>query len=157
MWAMVWLLGAFWSKIVVLRWIKLHQDQHDIITWKHFLHYWPFVRGTSHWWTPLKKASDAELWCFIDLRLNKRLSKQSKCCWFEMPSCSLWNHYNVKRLWNWRTTSSLTHWGLDKMVVIFQTTFSNAFSWLEMWKLRLRFHWSVFPRVKLKIFQHWFR
>ena len=27
-------------------------------------------------WIPLRKASDVELWCF-DLRLNKRLSKQS--------------------------------------------------------------------------------
>ena len=27
---------------------------------------------------------------------------------------------------------SLTHWGLNKMVDIFQTTFSNAFSWIKM-------------------------
>ena len=32
---------------------------------------------TGHRWIPLTKASDAELWCFLDLRLNKRLSKQS--------------------------------------------------------------------------------
>ena len=25
---------------------------------------------TSHWWIPLTKASDAELWCFFDLRLE---------------------------------------------------------------------------------------
>ena len=31
---------------------------------------------TGHWWIPLTKASDAELWCFFDLRLNIRLSKQ---------------------------------------------------------------------------------
>ena len=30
---------------------------------------------TGHRWIPLTKASDAELWCFFDLRLNKRLSK----------------------------------------------------------------------------------
>ena len=32
---------------------------------------------------------------FFDLRLNKRLSKQSWGWWFETPSCSLWRHCNV--------------------------------------------------------------
>ena len=31
---------------------------------------------------------------FLDLRLNKRLSKQSWGWWFETPSCSLWRHCN---------------------------------------------------------------
>ena len=35
--------------------------------------------------------------------------------------------------------------------------FSNAFSWMKMLELRLKFHWSLFPRVQLAIFQHWFR
>ena len=48
----------------------------------------------------------------------------------------------------------LTHWGPDKMAVIFQTTFSNAFSWMKMNEFRLRFHWNLFPRVKLTIFHH---
>ena len=30
----------------------------------------------------------------FDLRLNKRLSKQSWCWWFETPSCPLWHHCN---------------------------------------------------------------
>ena len=51
----------------------------------------------------------------------------------------------------------LTHWGQDKMAAIFQTTFSNAFSWMKMYKFQLRFHWSLFLRVQLTIFQHWFR
>ena len=32
---------------------------------------------------------------FFDLRLNKRLSKQSRGWWFETPSRSLWRHCNV--------------------------------------------------------------
>ena len=32
---------------------------------------------------------------FFDLRLNKRLSKQSWGWWFETPSWSLWRHVNV--------------------------------------------------------------
>ena len=51
----------------------------------------------------------------------------------------------------------LTHWGRDKMAAIFQTMFSNAFSWMKMHELRLRFHWRLFRRVQLTIFQHWFR
>ena len=50
-----------------------------------------------------------------------------------------------------------THWGWDKMASIFQTALSIAFSWMKMFKFRLRFHWSLFPRVQLTIFQHWFR
>ena len=40
---------------------------------------------TGHRWIPLTKASDAELWCFFDLRLNKRLRKQSRRWWFKTP------------------------------------------------------------------------
>ena len=46
----------------------------------------------------------------------------------------------------------LTHWGLDKMAFIFQTTFSNAFSWMKMYDIWLMLHWSLFPRVQLTIF-----
>ena len=42
----------------------------------------------------LPKASEAELWCFLSLRLNKRLSKQSRRRWFETPSRSMWRHCN---------------------------------------------------------------
>ena len=51
----------------------------------------------------------------------------------------------------------LTHWGWDKMDAISQTTFSSAFSWMKMFELWLKFDWSLFLRVKLTIFQHWFR
>ena len=51
----------------------------------------------------------------------------------------------------------LKHWGRDKMAAIFQTTFSNRFSWMKMYDFRLTFHWSLFLGVQLTIFQHWFR
>ena len=44
----------------------------------------------------------------------------------------------------------LTHWGRDKIVANF-LTFSNAFSWMKIYKFRSRFHWSLFPRVQLTI------
>ena len=60
---------------------------------------------------------------------------------------------------NFHSTFSkhLTHWGRDKMDAISQTTFSNAFSWMKMHEFRLRFHWSLFLRLELTIFQLWFR
>ena len=45
-------------------------------------------------WISLTKASDAELWCFFDLRPNKRVSKQSWGWWSETPSSSLWRQCN---------------------------------------------------------------
>ena len=38
-----------------------------------------------------------------------------------------------------------------------QTMFSNAFSWMKIFEYRLKIHWSLFLRVQLTIFQHWFR
>ena len=51
----------------------------------------------------------------------------------------------------------LTHWGRDKIAAFSQTTHSNAFSWMKILEFRLKFHWSLFLRVLLTIFQHWFR
>ena len=65
----------------------------DVIRCKHFPRY--FLRGIHR--SPVNsphKASDAELWCFFDLRLNKRLSKQSWGWWSVAPSRSLWRHCN---------------------------------------------------------------
>ena len=86
---MCWLMAP-WHSVVLCH--------DDVIKWKYFPRYWPFVRGTTgHRWIPLTKANDAELWCFFYLRLNKGLSKQSRHWWFETPSRSLWRHCNV--LW----------------------------------------------------------
>ena len=53
---------------------------------------------TGHRWIPTTKASNAELWCFFGVRLNKRLSKQPRHRWFETPLCSLWHHCNDSHL-----------------------------------------------------------
>ena len=55
------------------------------------------------------------------------------------------------------TVLCLTHWGRDKMAAFSQTTLSNAFSWMKLLEFRLKFHWSLFLRVLLTIFQHWLR
>ena len=55
------------------------------------------------------------------------------------------------------TTSSadvpgiLTHWGQSKMTAVFQTTFSNAFSWMKIVPFWWKFHWNLLPMVQSKI------
>ena len=62
----------------------------DVIKWEHFPRYCPLCgEFIGHWWIPLTKASDAELWCFL-----WSISKQSRRRWFETPSRSLWRHCN---------------------------------------------------------------
>ena len=77
--------------------MNLHDD---VIKWKPFPRYWPFVPGIHQ--SPVNSPHKGQwrgalmfFWCFsFDLRLNKRLSKQSCGWWFEIPSRSLWRHCN---------------------------------------------------------------
>ena len=68
----------------------------DVIKWKHFPRYWPFMQGIhrppvhSPSQMPVTRSFDV----LFDPRLNKRLSKPLWGWWFEMPSCSLWRHCN---------------------------------------------------------------
>ena len=50
----------------------------------------------------------------------------------------------------------LTYWGRDKIPAISQATFSKAFSWMNRYEFRSKFHCSLFLRVQLTIFQYWF-
>ena len=49
-----------------------------------------------HRWIPLTRPVTRSFDVFVDLRLNKRLNKQSWGWWFETPSCSFWSHCNVR-------------------------------------------------------------
>ena len=65
----------------------------DVIKWKHFPRYWPFVRGIPRQ-RPVTRSFDV----FFDLCLIKRLSKQSQGWWFETPTGSLWRRCNGNEL-----------------------------------------------------------
>ena len=76
----------FLSSVKLDETMRLHKSvQHDVIKWKYFQRYWPFVRGFYR--SPVNSL-------FFDLRLSKRLSKQSWGWWFETPSRSLWRQGN---------------------------------------------------------------
>ena len=64
----------------------------DFIKWKHYPRNWPFLRGIHR--GPAQRPVTRSFDVFFDLRLNKRLSKQSWSWWFETLSCSLWRHCN---------------------------------------------------------------
>ena len=74
----------------------------------------------------------------------------------EIPSEACTHYWpSVWRCWwsaSYGEQKVLTHWGWGKMAAIFQMTCSNAFSWMKMYELQLKFHWSLFPRVQLTIF-----
>ena len=78
----------------------------DVIKWKHFLRYWPFVRGIHRWPvnSPHKRPVTRSFNIFFHLRPNKRLSRQSWGWWFETPSCPLWrrcNGFEVLQMYKW--------------------------------------------------------
>ena len=52
---------------------------------------------------------------------------------------------------------ALTHKGGCEIDAILQTIFWNALSWIKMLWFLYTFHWNIFPRVQLTIFQHWLR
>ena len=67
----------------------------DVIKWKYFPLYWPFVRGIHR--SSVNSAHKGQ-WrgalMYPLICLNTLLSKQSWGWWFETPSRSLWRHRN---------------------------------------------------------------
>ena len=111
-----------------------------------------------------QRASNADLWCFL-FRMPEQCVAQTVellVIWDAMML--IWHPCNVIRchviLWQdvlldiEEVQGYLTYWGQDKMANIFQMTFSNTFSWMNTFELLLRFHWILFLRVELTIFQH---
>ena len=78
-------LGQLWDCPSAITLKYMHDD---VIKRKHFPRYWPFVTGEFPSQRPVTRSFNV----FFDLRLNKRLSKQSGRRWFGTPSRSLWRH-----------------------------------------------------------------
>ena len=69
----------------------------DIIKWKHFSKLLAICVGNSpvSGEFPTQRPVTRSFDVFFELRLNKRLSKQSWGWWFEMPFHPLWHHCNI--------------------------------------------------------------
>ena len=102
---------------------------------------------------PLSKPMLTFHWCgpvIIHLRANSQEISQPSITRISLKISYLKFHSYLPGV-------NETHWGRDKMDAISQTTFSNAISWMKMFEFRLKFHWSLFLRFQLTIYQHWFR
>ena len=75
--------------------INLSPQHDDVIKWKHFPRYWIFVgESTGHRWTPLPKASEAELWCFLWSAPEQTIEQAIETPVIWDQSRSLWRHCN---------------------------------------------------------------
>ena len=57
---------------------------------------------------------------------------------FEIAIAKQWLFYSGSNVFNTLTkidsNEALTHWDQNEMAAVLQTTFSNAFSWMKMYK-----------------------
>ena len=84
------ILDGSWKYQCIVGMATYGESHGDVIKWKHFPRYWPFVREfTGHRWIPRTKASDAELWCFTWSPLAPTVDRT-----METPSRWLWRHCN---------------------------------------------------------------
>ena len=95
----------------------------DVIKWKHIFALLALSEGNppATGGFPPQRPVTRSFDVFLDMRLNKRLSKQSKRCWFETLSCSLWRHCNevrapVQHLHMSDLYSELTTWQVSRSV-----------------------------------------
>ena len=88
-----------------------------------------FVRGIHRWLVnyPAQRPVTRSFDVFFDLHLNKQLSKQSWCWWFETPWRLLWRHFNDIR------GSALDNFGLMLPSTFWNTCYifhKNGRRWL---------------------------
>ena len=88
--------------VIVWRQADIGSLNHDdIIKWRHFLHYWPFVRGIHR--SPVNSPHKC-LWCgtlifsLIYAWTNDLINNWDVGA-FETSSRSLWHHCNVNQRW----------------------------------------------------------
>ena len=116
-------------------WLILDTSGHDdVIKWKHFPRYWPFVGGIhrSPVNSPHKGQWRGALMFSLICAWKKRLSKQLWGWWFETPSSSLWRHWNV---YGGRAWLFLYHY---------------PWEWCEQVLVWRKFHWAgVYAKFEL--------
>ena len=91
------IISCLWLQVTILA--PISHTAYSAITAAYDTEPMFIISLVSSSWT----RSDAEFDVFFDLRLNKRLSKQSWGWWFETLWCPLWRHPNVK------ITNELSH------------------------------------------------
>ena len=93
-----WCLGVVWST-----WLSYVDKHDDIIKWKHYLHYWPFVWGIhqSHQYIPTIHMTIKNIYSYSAcispsltwLNYIQQTTPQYNCFWFSLLSGP---HLNIK-------------------------------------------------------------
>ena len=91
---------------------------------------------------------------FIDLRLNKRLSKQSWGWWFEMLSHPLWRHRNAPEAIVWSKPNPSKPWQNGSQIECEIFTLILLMKICVFW---FKFYWDLFLNAQLTISQHYFK
>ena len=100
------------------------------------------------WWF---ETPSHQLWCHCNVMTSSGIQRKYFLLFSQHWACKWpgivrhqgsFRHSLFTWVWSPNICYRLTHWGRDKMEDIFQTTFSNAFSWMKMHELR--FHWNLF-------------
>ena len=127
--------------IVTIHWLSLH-PYFIYYTWslgsKGYWHYW---HSQWHLSVSLSMCPSSGCLCVcppLPLRYIHTCAGQIRAeNWLQHKSLHALSH---PQLQSRSKTRSWTHWGWDKIDAINQTTFSDASSWMKIYKLRLRFH-----------------
>ena len=87
-------IGAYWITVA-----KDNAELSSFSWWRHqmetFFAFLDLCAGHSPVTGEFLSQRPVSFDVFFDLRLNKRLNKQSRRWWFRTPSCSLWRHRSV--------------------------------------------------------------
>ena len=107
---------------------------------------------------------------YFDLRLNKRLCKQSWGWWFETLLCPLWRHSNGRRVASdtlviisahngllldrrqaitWSSAAYMCQWTGSSLVQIMACRYLNQSCVIINWTLRNKLQWSFNPNSNI--------
>ena len=157
------------EKISFRKYMRLHGTinrkwHDDVIKWRHFPRYWPFVRGIHRspvnfphkgQWRGALMFSLIYVWIsgwVNSLEAGDLRRYRSHYDVIVMES-SPGPQFTVSGYFSHIQTvttqiilqGELTHWGPEKMDAISQTTLSCAFCWMKILEFRLKCHWKLFP------------
>ena len=122
--------------------LRVHYVPSGSSVWSIFPPYsYLFPYGIGQYWyccTGLLMYS-LLLLCLVPVFLCNSGNKHKKVFWIQCIT---------------RINAALTNNGTPPPAIS-QTTLSNAFSWMKIFEFQLKFHWNLFLRVQLTIFQHW--
>ena len=120
----------------------------DVIKWKHFPRYWPFVRGIHRspvnsrhkgQWRGSLMFSLIYVWIIGWVNNGEAGDLRRHCAHYDVI---VMGPLNIRSTDFVTTVPASTHLPLDKMAAISQTTFSNEFSWMKSFVFRFEFHWG---------------